>query len=478
MYIDRLKIQILSVLATAAVILTLIPAVSASVSDSLSASVSDISPETTMLVGPSAATPPEVNGTAYVLYDAVTETFLLGGNQDEALSPASITKVMTVLLALENLEMDDTITITKEMFQDIPNDYVRLGLMEGEIITVEQALYGCMLNSCNDTAMALALKMADSVEGFSRLMNEKAVEIGCTRTNFTNPYGLADPEHLTSAHDMALILAEALKHEEFSTIATTKYYAMDTTNLFKGNRGMPNGNKFLTTSQYRYEYFIGGKTGYTDLSHHTLVAGARKDGRTLVAVILGAPYSDCRYTDMRALFDYGFSEYAVIEPDASDFAEAKTDILTSLTSDLSDMGSGTGITSSSIYVDGSVTVTAAGGIPDAVDYTADDPVSGQKISTSPGTQTLEYPLLCTTVNSFSKRVGTLTVVLETPQPSESHPEETDDGKPGIVFADIFKIIASILIAAAVVAGILIAAAYIRRKIRRNRKKRRRHPPVR
>lgn len=477
MQIDRIKKLILSVIVAAAVIITFLPPISASVSDSLSASVSDMSPETTMLVGPSADIPPEVNGNAYVLYDATSGTFLLGGNQDEALSPASITKVLTVLLALENLETDDTITITKEMFQDIPNDYVRLGLMENEVITVEQALYGCMLNSCNDTAMALALKMADSVDDFSRIMNEKAVEIGCTRTNFTNPYGLADPAHLTSAHDMALILAEALKHEEFSTIATTKYYAMDTTNLYKGNRGMPNGNKFLTTSQYRYEYFIGGKTGYTDLSHHTLVAGARKDGRTLVAVILGAPYSDCRYTDMRALFDYGFSEYAVIEPDVSDFAEAKNDILTGLTSDFNDMGSGAGITSSNIHVDGSVTVTAAGGVPDAVDYTADDPVSGQKINTSPGTQTLEYPLMCTTVNSFSKRVGTLTVVIETPQPPESDPEETEDGKPGVVFADILKIMASILIAAAVVAGMLIASAFIRRKIRRSRKKKRRHPPV-
>jgi len=128
----------------------------------------------TVLLDPGAANGLNVNGKEFVLYDAQSGVFLTGRQPDTPLSPASITKVMTILLALERLKLDDRITVTKDMFATIPNDYVRLGLMEGEEISVEEALYASLLISSNDTAMALALKMSDTVSGFADLMNQRA----------------------------------------------------------------------------------------------------------------------------------------------------------------------------------------------------------------------------------------------------------------------------------------------------------------
>ena len=288
----------------------------------------------TELLDPAGLDAPAVDSKAYVLYDAQSGTFLLGKNQDTPLSPASITKVMTVLLALENLELTDTITITREMFEGIPNDYTRLGLFEGEEITVEEALYACLLISANDAAMALAAKVGGSEAEFVEMMNDKAVEIGCLNTNFTNSYGLADPNHLTTAHDMALILAEALKNDTYTRISTTKFFLLRATNKSAETRGMMNGNKFISAPQFAYEYYIGGKTGYTNISGYTIVAGAQKDGRTLVSVILGASGSEIRFSNLISLFNFGFSEFSTVHVNPVDFEDLKAQAIAEVTSSI------------------------------------------------------------------------------------------------------------------------------------------------
>lgn len=419
------------------------------------------------------SSPPEVNGSAYVLYDATTDTFLLGENQDEALSPASITKVMTVLLALENLELDETITITKEMFIDIPNDYVRLGLIADEVLTVEELLYANLLISANDASMAIALTLSDSVEGFSRMMNERAAELGCTNTHFTNPYGLADPEHLTSAHDMALILSKALEYEDFVRISTTRYHAMEKTEFFDGNRGLPNGNKFVEKGKYAYEYYIGGKTGYTDLSKNTLVAGAVKDGRKLVSVILGAPVPDQRYIDMRALFDHGFSKYAVLKLEENDFAEIRGKILSELENNISSNGMDLEISGSQIEVCEAVDVCADEGKAEPFVLLSGDALT--QIDPNAGSQSIEYPLFCDDAAAEDIRIGTLTVQLESTTPSvASQPDDTGERKGLVIFSNILKIFASLIAAVILVAGLLILYALITRRKRRSK---RRRPPA-
>lgn len=266
---------------------------------------------------------PDVDAEAYVLYDAQSRTFLAGRNQRCPLPPASITKVMTVLLALERLDVNDTITIQRDMFESIPNDYNRLGFVEGEIISVETALQASLLISANDAAMALGIEMGGTEAGFADMMNARARELGCTDTHFTNPYGYADENHLTTACDMALITAQALKHELFCTITTMKHAMIEPTNLIDESRGLPNGNRFVSQSAYAYEPYIGGKTGYTALSRYTIVSGARKDGRVLVGVILGASNSPVRYQDMTRLFEYGFSETVNDAVKAEEFASLK-----------------------------------------------------------------------------------------------------------------------------------------------------------
>ncbi|NLO35889.1 MAG: D-alanyl-D-alanine carboxypeptidase [Clostridiaceae bacterium] len=282
-------------------------------------------PSATPLLGPGALASPEIDGEAYVLYDVRSETFLLGENPDRPLAPASITKVMTALLALENLALTDTITVTRAMFETIPNDYTRLGLVEGEVITVEETLYACLLISANDAAMALAVAVSGSVDAFATQMNERAAELGCTDTHFTNPYGLADEAHLTTAHDMALITAAALEHDLFREITTTRQHMFPPTNLYPEARGLPNGNRFVSQSAYAYEPYIGGKTGYTRLSGYTIVAGAQQDERTLVAVILNASNSPVRYTDLAQLFDYGFSAYLSEAVQEKDYETVKNE---------------------------------------------------------------------------------------------------------------------------------------------------------
>lgn len=281
----------------------------------------------TVLVDPATSAGLDINGKAYVLYEAESNTFLLGKNADQPLSPASITKVMTILLAFEKLELKDTITVTREMFETIPNDYMRLGLVEGETITVEDAIYGALLLSANDTTMALALKMSPSMADFSEMMNARAKELGCTATTFTNPYGLAEPTNLTTAHDMALIMAEALKHEDFVRISRSKTYLLPATDK-TGARGMTNGNRFIKDAKYAaYTPHLSSKTGFTNLSGNTIVSGARQDGRTLVGVILGATSSIPRYDNLITLFNLGFDDFHTQPVDKTSYTAASDEFI-------------------------------------------------------------------------------------------------------------------------------------------------------
>lgn len=253
---------------------------------------------------------PQVN--SYAIYEAESKTFILGKNINEPLSPASITKVMTILLALERLELEEKITITREMYENLPEDYTRLAVVEGEIITVEDALYASAMISANDAALALALTMAPTEEEFAQIMNERAKELGCTNTYFKNSYGFADPEHLTTARDIVLILNAAFENSLFQKLCTSTGYIIQPTNKHTEPRPLDNKNQFISNSEYIYDAYVGGKTGYTDMSRYTLVAGAQKEERKLVGAIFGSTSSARRYEDMRNLFEYTFNTYDII----------------------------------------------------------------------------------------------------------------------------------------------------------------------
>lgn len=265
---------------------------------------------------------PKITSSAYILYDADSGAIIAGKNYNDRKEPASTTKVMTVLLALENLDMSDTVTINADMaarISLIEKGYVKLGLQENEEISVKDLVYASVLKSANDAALVLGMHMAGSEEEFCKKMNAKAKELGCINTTFTSAFGEAKPTNLISAYDLALILEEAVTKTEYSKIAKTLTYTIPATNKYSEARELTNANRFVCTTEYSYDYYIGGKTGYTDSAGYTLCAAAKKNERTLIGVVLNSSTAESRYSDLIKLFDYGYSNFTTVEIDPSEF---------------------------------------------------------------------------------------------------------------------------------------------------------------
>lgn len=263
---------------------------------------------------------PAVNGNGYLLYDALSDTVLLGENIDLPMEPASTTKVMTVLLAIETLNLEDIVTITPAMYESVPAGYVVLGMTDGEEFTVEDLINAALLESCNDAALALGVYMGGTEVQFCQQMNDRAAELGCTNTHFTSAYGYSDPNNTISPHDMALILEQAVTYEKFCSISTASSYTISATNKYGDARVLTNTNKFICTQNYSYDYYIAGKTGYTDSAGNTIVAAANKNGRILIGVIFGASDANIRYENLIDLFNYGYTKFTTMAIDDSDFS--------------------------------------------------------------------------------------------------------------------------------------------------------------
>lgn len=255
-------------------------------------------------------TEPVVVAEGAVLMDAATGQVLYGKNQDQQFYPASITKVMTALLVLENCSLDETVTFSATATTNLESGSVSLGITAGDQLTVEQCLYGLLLKSANEIGNGLAEHVSGSISGFAERMNARAKELGCLNTNFVNPHGLNNSSHKTTPYDMALILRAALQNENFRKIDTTLTYNFPATKNVKA-RTITMGHKMMYPSDSRYyEGIIGGKTGYTSLAGNTLVTGAERNGVRLIAVVMKS--SGTHYTDTKALLDYGFENYAVL----------------------------------------------------------------------------------------------------------------------------------------------------------------------
>lgn len=247
---------------------------------------------TLLLALPAAAAAPSVSAQAYVLYDADTGEVYASREAHKRLPCASTTKIMTALVALEQLPLDASVTVARE---HTLAEGSRMYLRDGETVSVSDLLYGLLLASGNDAAVALADAAAGSTERFAALMNQKAAALGLRDTHFTNPSGLHDAEHYSSAYDLAVLMAAAMKNEDFAKITGTREVALT-------GRTLANHNKLLHTVQG----VDGGKTGYTKAAGRCLVSTALRNGRRLIAVTINAP-SD--WSDHAKLYDYGFSQY-------------------------------------------------------------------------------------------------------------------------------------------------------------------------
>lgn len=326
---------------------------------------------------------PETLSPGVILMEESTGTILYEKNSDEAHYPASITKIMTTLLALENGNLSDMVTFSDDAINNtegsgIARDY-------GEQMTLEQCLYGVMLESANECAYAVAEHVGGTVENFVDMMNAKAKELGCTNTHFANPHGLQDENHYTTAHDMALIAQAAYQNETFRIIIGTKMYTIPPTNKHAEETVLRNHHDMLCTyhnanRKYLYPYCVGGKTGYTATANSTLVTYAEKDGMTLICVVMNTQ-SPNQFIDTVNLFDYAFDNFQVLnvaENDTNYSAETTVDngnldniapfveldkdavIVLPKTAEFSDTSSSVEYNDSDPEIAGSITYTYAG----------------------------------------------------------------------------------------------------------------------
>lgn len=258
--------------------------------------------------------PGEITPRAAVVMDLNTGTLLYEKNKDDVLFPASITKIMTTLLALEYDRPDDIITFSYDAIFGIDRYSSHIALDVGEQITMDQALHAVMIRSANEACAGIAEHISGTISNFAKAMTEKAISLGCENTNFSNPHGLHSDDHYTTAYDMALIAQEAYKYEEFRNLMSTTYYEIAPTNKQKDTRYLHGQNKLLLpTSEYKYEGYLGGKTGFTDQAGNTLVSFAKKGDTTLICVVLLTPGAIETYNSTTTLLDYCFDNFETIE---------------------------------------------------------------------------------------------------------------------------------------------------------------------
>lgn len=272
-------------------------------------------PETTEYPNEPTRSPDLVSDTAVVI-DAVSGQILFEKNAHKKKYPASTTKVMTVLLALEHgVDLNDTITMSEYAVWSIDRLSSHISRDVGEQITVEECLYAIMLNSANECSIALAEYIAGDVESFAKLMNDKAKELGCENTHFVTPNGLHDDDHYTSAYDLALITRAAMQYDKFRELAATMSYVIPPTNKHEEPTELWQGNKMINAyTPFYYEYCEGGKTGYTTVANNTLTTYARKNNLELICVVMDSDGLKYTYTDSKALYEFCYNNYAYHYP--------------------------------------------------------------------------------------------------------------------------------------------------------------------
>lgn len=261
------------------------------------------------------ASEPDIASTSAILVENSTGKILYEKNAYEKMYPASTTKVMTAILTLENCNLDEMATVSKNAIYSLPNGYVNANLHEGEEMSVKDLLYALMVKSANDAAIVLAEHIGGSVEGFADMMNEKAKEIGCKNTHFVNPNGIHNDNHYSTAYDLYLIAQYGMKNETFRKYVSTTSYILPATNMHPtSDRICVTTNDMLRPkSKYYNENVIGIKTGYTTEAKNCLISGAKKDDIELISVVLhsgtNAEGLSERYVDTQNLFDYGFDDF-------------------------------------------------------------------------------------------------------------------------------------------------------------------------
>ena len=263
---------------------------------------------------------PEISANAAILIDSSSEKVLYSKNENQKMYPASTTKILTAILTIENCNLNDVVTVPYEAISSITSGYSVAALQTGEQLTVEQLLQVMLVHSANDAANVLAFHVSGSIENFAELMNNKVSELGLTNTHFTNPSGMHNENHYTTAHDLAIIMKYCMKNDTFRSLSSLKYCTIPATNKYDV-RVFNTTNELLiydnrdVSSNYYYKYAIAGKTGYTTQAKNCLVSVAKKENLELICVVLSAgiyPNNvSAKFVDTKSIFDYGYNNYTI-----------------------------------------------------------------------------------------------------------------------------------------------------------------------
>ena len=244
---------------------------------------------------------PTITSPYAVLMEQSTKRVLFNKNMREKVKIASTTKILTAIVAIENGDITENITISKRAALTGGS---RVGIKEGSEVVLNSLLYGMLLKSGNDCAVAIAEHIGGSVEKFVDMMNKKAYEIGAKDSHFTNPHGLDAEDNYSTAYDLAIITCYAKQNETLSKIMGTESITL---NFGNNSKYLANTNRLLFT----YEYCDGGKTGFTNIANRCLVVTAKKDDLEIVAVVLGSETTDKRFMDGKTLLKYGIENYSM-----------------------------------------------------------------------------------------------------------------------------------------------------------------------
>ncbi len=258
---------------------------------------------------------PDIYSDSAILIDFKTGTTLYSKNAEEKMYPASTTKILTAIIALEKCNLDDIITISSSTISTIPSGYSSAYLSNGEEISIRDLVTIFLVHSANDAGYVLAEHISGSIDEFAKLMNQKALEIGCKNTHFTNPSGIHDENHYTTAYDLSLIAKYCMQNSVFRSIVSEQSCTINSTNK-SDVRKYSNTNDLLNpSSKYYLKECVGIKTGYTAQAKNCLISACSKNNLGLICVVLGANQmpngESSRYLDSINLFKYGYANYSV-----------------------------------------------------------------------------------------------------------------------------------------------------------------------
>ena len=262
--------------------------------------------------------PPEISAQSAILIDSSSGKVFYDKASDQRMFPASTTKIMTAILTLENGNLNDVVTVPYSAISSIPAGYSIAALQTDEQLTVNQLLQVLMVHSANDAANVLAFYISGSIEEFANLMNQKASELGMNNTHFTNPSGMQDQNHYTTAHDLAVLMQYCMQNNTFRHLAGLKSCSIPATNKYQA-RSFTTTNNLLINNETNvandsyYEYAIAGKTGFTSEAGNCLVSASSKDNFELICVVLAAGTnangSSTKFSDSKKLFEFGYANY-------------------------------------------------------------------------------------------------------------------------------------------------------------------------